>query len=125
MRKLKEILMSLAIVGAMVTGTAAVTVTTVEASSASKEIGEGAKSTGQNGGKSFQQNIKTFINVVLYVLGALAVIMIVIGGLRYTISAGDSNATTGAKNTILYAVVGLIVALLAYAIVNFVLTQFT
>lgn len=125
MKKFKEILMSLAIVGAIVTGTAAVTATTAEASPASKEIQSGANTTGQKGGKSFQQNIKTFINVVLYVLGALAVIMIVIGGLRYTVSAGDSSATTGAKNTILYAVVGLIVALLAYAIVNFVLTQFT
>ena len=50
--------------------------------------------------------------------------MLIIGGIRYTVSGGDSGAVTSAKNTILYAVVGIIVAVLAYAIVNFVLTSF-
>lgn len=68
--------------------------------------------------------IKTIVNVLLFILGAVAVIMIVIGGMRYTVSQGDSAAITSAKNTILYAVIGLVVALLAYAIVNFVVTQF-
>jgi len=68
--------------------------------------------------------IKTIVDVMLFILGAIAVIMIVIGGIRYTISQGDSTAVTAAKNTILYAVIGLIVALLAYAIVHFVVTQF-
>ena len=64
------------------------------------------------------------INTLIYVIGAIAVIMIVIGGLRYTISGGDSSQINGAKNTILYAVVGLVIALLSYGIVNFVLTRF-
>lgn len=68
--------------------------------------------------------VKTVINVMLFILGIIAVIMIVIGGIRYAVSAGDSSAVTGAKNTILYSVVGLIVAILAYAIVNFVITTF-
>lgn len=68
--------------------------------------------------------IKNIVNILLFVLGAIAVIMIVIGGIRYTLSNGDSSAITGAKNTILYAVIGLVVALLAYAIVNFVLGAF-
>ena len=68
--------------------------------------------------------IQTIINILLFVLGAIAVIMIVVGGIRYTTSNGDSSAITGAKNTILYAVVGLVIALLAYAIVNFVLGAF-
>jgi len=68
--------------------------------------------------------IKTIVNIMLYVLGAIAVIMIVIGGIRYTTSNGDSSSITGAKNTILYAIVGLVIAILAYAIVNFVLTSF-
>jgi hypothetical protein len=67
---------------------------------------------------------KTVVNVMLFILGIIAVIMIVIGGIRYAVSAGDSSAVTGAKNTILYAVIGLVVAILAYAIVNFVLTAF-
>lgn len=68
---------------------------------------------------------KTITNVLLFVLGAVSVIMIIIGGLRYVISGGNSTAVTAAKNTILYAIVGVIIALLAYAIVNFVLTSFT
>lgn len=68
--------------------------------------------------------IKTVVNVLLFILGAIAVIMIVIGGLKYTVSNGDSSAVTSAKNTILYAVIGLIVAMMAYAIVNFVVGQF-
>ena len=65
---------------------------------------------------------KTIVNVLLYIIGAVSVIMLVLGGIRYTISQGDSSAVTSAKNTILYAVIGLVVAILAYAIVNFVLT---
>jgi len=63
---------------------------------------------------------KTIVNILLFIIGAIAVIMLIIGGIRYTISGGDSSAVTGAKNTILYAIIGIVVALLAYAIVNFV-----
>lgn len=59
-------------------------------------------------------------NVLLFLIGAIAVIMLVIGGIRYTVSGGDSKAVESAKNTILYAIVGIIVALLAFAIVKFV-----
>lgn len=68
---------------------------------------------------------RTITNVLLFLIGAVAVIMLIIGGIRYTISGGDSTAVTAAKNTILYSIVGIIVALLAYAIVNFVLDSFT
>jgi hypothetical protein len=68
--------------------------------------------------------IKTIVNVLLFVLGVIAVIMIVIGGIKYTTSNGDSSAVTSAKNTILYAVIGVIVALMAFAIVNFVVGNF-
>lgn len=67
--------------------------------------------------------ITNIINIMLYALGAIAVIMIVVGGIRYTTSNGDSNGIQSAKNTILYAVAGLVVAILAYAIVNFVVSN--
>jgi uncharacterized membrane protein len=67
----------------------------------------------------------TITNVLLFIIGAVAVIMIVIGGLRYVLSGGDSKQVEAAKNTIMYAIVGIIVALLAYAAVNFVTTTFT
>ena len=66
---------------------------------------------------------KKVTNILLYIIGAVSVIMIVYGGVRYVISGGESGAVTNAKNTILYAVVGLIIALLAYAIINFVLNS--
>ena len=67
---------------------------------------------------------KTVANVLLFIIGAISVIMLIIGGIRYTISQGDSSAVQSAKNTILYAVIGLIVAILAYALINFVITTF-
>ena len=76
------------------------------------------------GDTPLSDQIKTVVNILLFILGAIAVIMIVVGGIRYTISNGESGAITGAKNTILYAVIGLIVAMLAYSIVNFVVGRF-
>ena len=68
--------------------------------------------------------IQTVINILLTILGMTAVVMIVIGGIRYTTSNGDSSAIKSAKDTILYSVIGLIVAILAYTIVNFVVSWF-
>ena len=69
--------------------------------------------------------IKRIVNVLLFVLGAVSVIMIIFGGIKYTTSNGDQNKVVSAKNTIVYSVVGVIVALLAYAIVNFVISSFS
>ena len=80
-------------------------------------VEEGLKATGPI--------IKDIVNALLFILAAVAVIMIVIGGIKYTISQGDSSAITSAKNTILYSVIGLVVAILAYAIVNFVVDRLT
>lgn len=67
----------------------------------------------------------TIVNILLFLIGAISVIMLIIGGIRYTISAGDSGNVTAAKNTIMYAIIGLIVAFLAFAIVNWVLKALT
>lgn len=76
--------------------------------------------TGCNGSGVF----KNITNVLLFLIGAISVIMLIVGGIRYTVSGGDSGAVTSAKNTILYALVGIVVALLAYALVNFVVGSF-
>lgn len=65
------------------------------------------------------------INTLLFAVGVLSVIMLIFGGLRYVISRGESKAVEAAKNTVLYAIVGLIVSILSYAIVNFVVNSFT
>lgn len=62
-----------------------------------------------------------FSNLALYAVGAISVIMLIWGGLRYITSGGDSKKITDAKNTILYALLGLVIAFFAYAIVHFVL----
>ena len=72
---------------------------------------------------TLMSTVQTIINVVLTVLGIVAVAMIILGGFNYMTSAGDTNKVTKAKNTIMYGVIGLIIALLAFAIVNFVLTS--
>lgn len=65
--------------------------------------------------------LTTIINVVVGVIGFVAVVMIIMGGISFATSQGDSSKVAKARNTILYGVVGLIVSLLAFAIVNFVL----
>ena len=71
-----------------------------------------------------QTLVKQFVNIFLFAVGALSVIMLIWGGIRYTTSAGDSNKVKAAKNTVLYAIVGLVIAILAYAIVNMVIDKF-
>ena len=68
--------------------------------------------------------ISQIATVVLSVLGIVAVLVIIIGGLMYVTSAGDAAKASRAKNMILYAIVGLAVSALAWAIVNFAITVF-
>lgn len=74
--------------------------------------------------KNTNNLVGDLVNVLLFVIGALSVIMIIIGGILYVTSGGNSSSVTKAKNTILYAIVGLVVSLLAYAIVNWVVKLF-
>lgn len=69
--------------------------------------------------------IKTVINVFSFVVGIVAVIMIIVGGFRYITSGGDSGNVSSAKNTIIYAIIGLVVVALAQFIVQFVLNKVT
>lgn len=67
---------------------------------------------------------QTIVTTLLFILGIVAVIMIIVGGLRYITSAGDASRVKAAKDTIMYSIVGLVVAILAYAIVTFVVGRF-
>ncbi len=89
-------------------------------------IGTGSQcAKGADQGSSLPAVFKTVANIMLFIVGAVAVIMLIIGGIRYVISNGDSTAISGAKNTILYAIIGIVVAFLAFAAVNFVTGQLT
>jgi hypothetical protein len=72
---------------------------------------------------TLQAFFKNIVNILIFIVGAISVIMIIVGGIRYVVSNGDQAAVTGAKNTILYAVVGIVVTVMAYAIVNFVINS--
>lgn len=79
-----------------------------------------------NSGGVFEEDdlmstLTVIINVVVGVVGFVAVVMIIMGGISFATSQGDTSKVAKARNTILYGVVGLVVALLAFAIVNFVL----
>jgi hypothetical protein len=69
--------------------------------------------------------VHTIVNLLSAVVGVVAVIMIIVGGLRYVTSGGNDTSVTSAKNTILYAVIGLVVVALAQIIVRFTLSKLT
>ena len=76
---------------------------------------------GINNGDKLQDGVKAGINIVLTLIGIVAVIIIIIGAIHYMTSQGDPNKVATGKKTIIGGVVGLIIVLLAFAIVNFVL----
>lgn len=123
MKKTKAIIISVFAVFGLVALPFAVA-STAQAQPA-KSIQEGVSGIGGDESQpKLEDGIKDIVNILLFILGAIAVIMIIIGGIRYTTSNGDAGSIKSAKDTILYAVVGLVVAILAYAIVNFVIGAF-
>lgn len=68
--------------------------------------------------------VQSVIGLLLWAIGLISVIMIIIGGIRYTMSNGDPGMVKAAKDTVMYAVIGLVVALVAFAIVKFVVGWF-
>lgn len=63
------------------------------------------------------------IDILSLIVGVISVIMIIIGGLKYVTSAGEASSITSAKNTIIYAIIGLVIVAFAQIIVKFVLTK--
>lgn len=129
MKKLKSIMASLVLVAGLA-GLASAAIVSQPVYASNNVIEDSCDKDDTNsalcsdGGKTLLGSdsiFQTITNLFLFIVGAISVVMIVIGGFRYTISAGDQAAVTAAKNTILYSVVGLVVAVMAYAIVDFVL----
>lgn len=88
---------------------------------ADTQFQDGLEEAGGSGSEPVSKTIQDVINILLYVAGATAVLMIVIGGFRYVTSNGEPAAASKAKNTIIYALIGIVVAAMAYSIVNFIL----
>lgn len=79
----------------------------------------------ENGTGKVNKLITDVVNILSIIVGIAAVIMIIIGGFRYITSAGSAEKVTAAKNTILYALIGLVIVALSQVIVRFVLKQTT
>lgn len=72
---------------------------------------------------TINNTLRYAINGFSMVVGVIAVIMIIVGGLKYITSSGDSSNVNSAKNTILYAIIGLVVVALAQVILRFVINR--
>ena len=83
--------------------------------------GEGQPSNLFNGQSAI---IPRIINLMLFIVGILSIFMIIYGGIRYITAHGDEKQVKVAKDTIVYSVVGLIIAILAYALVTFIFDRF-
>ena len=126
---MKKSIISIAIMICAVFG-ASVLSTASLSGSASAQISEGINTatTSEMKGKSIDGDnglVKTVVNVLLWAVGILSVIMIIFSGFRYITSAGDASKTKSAQSALTYSVVGLIVAIMAYAIVNMVIGKIT
>lgn len=119
----QKILISLIALGSVI-GLTSVMSQPVMANGFGDEMTKGLEQVGGKQTASAGDVIKTIVNALLFFIGVVAVIMIIWAGIQYTTSAGDSSKVATAKNTIVYAVIGLIVAIFAYAIVNFVVSTF-
>ncbi|MBR2543855.1 hypothetical protein IKF04_00975 [Candidatus Saccharibacteria bacterium] len=84
------------------------------------ETGEKVDPVG-NKQNSLIDDVTSVINNVIAVLGLVCVVVMIIGGVNYMISSGDAGKVKKAKDTILYGLIGLVVCVLAYALVNFVI----
>lgn len=131
-KKLKNLLMSLSLASMFVMPAFAPVVVHAQDNITNKvqcgvdlNVDPNASCTPDEAGSTQKVNdiVKLVINIFSLIVGVISVIMIIIGGLKYITSGGDSANVTGAKNTILYAVIGLVVVALAQFIVRFVLAK--
>lgn len=127
---MKKILNKLMISAALMSGFTLFAVPQPVAAQSKADICEGIGLTGGGngcatpaGGTTVETTITRIINLLSVVIGIIAVVMIIIGGLKYIMSSGDSNSINSAKNTVLFAIVGLVIVALAQAIVRFVLNR--
>ena len=124
---MKKSIISIAIMTCAVFGVSVLSTASLSGSvSAQVSKGIDTATTSEMQGKSIDGKdglIKTVVNILLWAVGILSVIMIIFSGFRYITSAGDATKTKSAQSTLTYAVVGLIVAVFAWAIVNIVLDR--
>jgi len=124
MKRLRIFIASLAVFLGLAGTVPAIAVAQTAKSQACQALGSNAGcTTTPHGGADINNVIKTIVNVLSFVIGVVAVIMIMVGGFRFITAGGDSNKVASARGTIIYAVVGLVIAASAQFIVWFVLNK--
>ncbi|HVV66482.1 MAG TPA: pilin [Candidatus Saccharimonadales bacterium] len=76
---------------------------------------------GDCNGSGFTNVLSTIVSIISYIAGIVAIVMVIVAGVKYMTSAGDSNKASSAKSTLIYALIGLAIAVLAQVIVQFVI----
>lgn len=114
----------------MISGVFATATTEIALANTKTQVQDGVKevggpNSGDTSGDQVTVVIKNVIGIISFLVGLVAVLMIVIAGFRFVTSNGDAGTVSSAKNTIIYAVIGLIITIMAYAIVNFILDNLT
>jgi glucose uptake protein GlcU len=122
MKKWKQLVTAFAVVTGV--GSAVLPVSDASAINVFKGCNGSATQVCASTGESATNMAQDITSTLLLILGVIAVIMIIIGGIRYTTSNGDASRIKAAKDTITYSVIGLVVAILAYGIVAFVVGRF-
>jgi len=132
--KVKKLLLAPAVLALLLVGSATVVATQpAYANDAAKKSACEATGGSWSGGgcnkaqseASINNTLDNVINIFSVIVGIVAVVMIIVGGFKYITSSGDSSKVSSAKNTILYAIIGLVVVALAQIIVRFVLSNAT
>lgn len=123
MNKIKYFIIALALssVSVLAVGPSALAATDANKQAACEAIGGGANCATPGDATDINNVVPVIINILSVIIGIVAVIMIIIAGLKYITSGGDSNKTASAKNTLIYALIGLVIVALAQFITNFVL----
>ena len=123
-KNIKQILTGLMVIPLMAVGIVNMGITDV-VMAANADITNGMNTTGAQASNptDLPSVFKIVTDILLFLIGAVSVIMLIYGGIRYTTSGGNATSMAGAKNTIIYAIAGLIISILAYAIVSFIATQ--
>ncbi len=131
MQKLKALCLALTISlsGLGVLGLSTVSAVSLPASSVASLQGDACSGLTQvnssqdcsTGGSGINKIIKAVVEILSIVVGVAAVIMIIVAGFKYITSSGDSNNISSAKTTLVYALVGIAIAVLAQFLVHFVL----
>ncbi len=128
---IKKVIASVALLSLFVVpAVAPVFVSAVDCTGIQDCVGQGTNETDPNGNSNIDAETKVsditkqVINIFSWLVGIVSVIMVIVGGFQYVTSGGDSGKVTGAKNTILYALIGVVIVALSQVMVKFVLAKF-